>query len=194
MATFQITCYGKTTEYQESDYKEQLNFYADCLLNSEGNEHNRYLNILCGLINKELDIKDYDGDIRSDAALHSTQIEKFAERLYFKAHLMKYEAVLEYLYQVIDTTYPSLEVEQKNKLMETIFDKAVEISNQADYNLCRIVERHFDKTPSVLCVEKSFLDDIVKDTGIYKDLLHYDFSIKDCLSDFEKEEPVEERA
>ena len=44
-----ITCYGKTEKMKR---RKALDFYLDCMMNSEGSEHDRYSNIyeqlMCG--------------------------------------------------------------------------------------------------------------------------------------------------
>ena len=42
----EIICYGKKSKMER---KEAKTFYLDCILNSEGSERDRYMNIYCGL-------------------------------------------------------------------------------------------------------------------------------------------------
>ena len=201
---FTVTCYDKTMTYSEDDFQEVVTQYCDNLLNSEGNEHNRYLNILCELFQKKAEISDHNGDITPAAYKHSSDIVEYAEKNYYKHHLMKYSDLLQYTYDKLDETYPKLNTETKNHLMEEIVDKAIEISNQAMASgkipggLCRVEEKDFDGTPSVLFVEKYFIDELVlgdkNKHPMFKDYLNYNFNSDDLIHSFEKDEILEERA
>lgn len=194
---FKITCYGKTSSYNDSDRQEMLEHYADGYLNTEGNEQRRYLNILYGLLIKQDDIKDYDGDLTKEASENELKVSTYAEKIYFKSHLMEYCDYKVYIYNRITENYPNLSSEIKNELMEEIADKAIEISDKAIKDelmpggLCKVVERNFDDTPEQLFVEASFLDELITGKDYFKDYLHYDYSIKDRIEEFEKESEFE---
>ena len=102
-----------------------------------------------------------------------------------------------YIYNRITENYPNLPSEIKNELMEEIADKAIEISDKAIKDelmpggLCKVVERNFDDTPEQLFVEASFLDELITGKDYFKNYLHYDYSIKDRIEEFEKESEFE---
>lgn len=203
--SFTVTCYGKTQTYHDDDLQAVINQYCDNLINSEGNEHNRYMNILCEIFQHKNVISDYEGDILPKAYEHSSEIIKYAEANYYKNHLMKYDELLQYTYEQIDNCYPDLSVPVKNELMEEIVDKAIEISNQVMKDgtipggLCRVEEKDImDGTPTVLFVEKFFIDELVKgdknhNKQIY-DYVKYDYRIEDSIQSFIKDDIMEERA
>lgn len=50
-----ITCYGET---ETRERKDALDFYLDCMYNSEGAERDRYVNIYLGLMAGQKVVKD----------------------------------------------------------------------------------------------------------------------------------------
>lgn len=47
MDKVKITCYGKT---ETMERKKAIQFYRECIANSEGSERERYVNIFMGLV------------------------------------------------------------------------------------------------------------------------------------------------
>ncbi len=58
MAKFTITCYGKTTEYDESERLTQIKRFLEAMDWSDGSEKARYANILSDLMHDCKSCKD----------------------------------------------------------------------------------------------------------------------------------------
>ena len=55
MDKVKITCYGKTDVMER---KDAMNYYRDCIDNSEGSERERYMNIFLGLLDGLTEVND----------------------------------------------------------------------------------------------------------------------------------------
>lgn len=182
------------------DYNEKIIEYSDYLLNSEDTEQDRYINIIYGLMSKQNEVTDNGGVLLPEAELNKNTILAYVEKVYYKSHLLSYENLKDYVYEKINEKYNFLNEEAKNRLMDTIIDNALDISNNAQKigaipgGLCRVEEvSDLQGTPKILFVEKVFLDELINGKGgVVKDYLHYDFDTKDAIQtitcELEKEE------
>lgn len=58
MDTFDITCYGKTTTYNESERGDMIREFCVAMASCEGSERDRYVNIYLDLVAGLKDCRD----------------------------------------------------------------------------------------------------------------------------------------
>lgn len=194
MNNFSITCYDEKVDYKAELFDEVLYQYVCDYVNSEGNEQNRYLNVLFGLISQQEVIIDNNGEILPEINEANYQkIDEYARKLYYKKHLMDYSDLLMFTYETIDEIYPSFPTEKKNYLMQDVVDNAIRIGEniQSEYgcnNYCEVIDSDFRSgDPTLLFVEKPFITALVQDSETLRQTFNYDYSIKDSIEEYEKD-------
>lgn len=185
---FAVQYKGRKINYEDDNrINGIIEQHCELLVNAEGQDYNRSLNILCDIFAKKSFISDNDGVLTERAKQNEKTISEYAEKYYYKKRLMSYEELIKYVMDSVFQIYIICDEELLRKAAIITIDKAIQISEEARNNgkipggICRIEEQQ-NGIPSVLFVEKPFIDELVQTAtkevpGMFYDYLQYDFDM-----------------